>query len=76
METGLREDLRRRLNRIPGVAIPEDAIGRRPAFPLELLAPAESRRMFTETFEWVLAVIRDGQAVPATVGPSEGEPHA
>lgn len=59
-DPGLREELRRRLNDIPGVSIPPDALARRPSIALDLLAPPESRRLLMEAFGWVLATIRSG----------------
>ncbi len=59
-DPALREELRERLNHIPGVSIPPDATTRRPSILLEALAPSESRQLLTDAFEWVLATIRNG----------------
>ena len=55
----VREDLREPLNRIPGVAIPPDAIRRRPSVPLEKLVPVDSRQLLMDAFGWVLQTIRN-----------------
>lgn len=53
-----RRELQARLNRINGVAIPDDALERRPSFPLGLLAEDKGFQQFTSAFEWVLDTIR------------------
>ena len=49
-----RRELLERLNTIPGVAIPADAISRRPSFALSLLEPVASMSAFLATFEWFI----------------------
>jgi hypothetical protein len=53
-----REELRQRLNRIAGVAIPPDAIGKYPTFPLTTLKEPTAMKLFLETLDWVTAEIR------------------
>ncbi len=55
----MREELRRRLNQIEGVSLPEDSISRRPWFKVSLLASQEARRQFKETVEWAFQAARD-----------------
>jgi hypothetical protein len=47
-------ELLRRLNAIDGVSIPTDAITRRPAIPLAVLAEAERLTEFLGVFEWFI----------------------
>jgi hypothetical protein len=47
-----RRELLNRLNAIPGVQLPADAINRRPSIPLAGLADPTSLREFLEVFEW------------------------
>lgn len=47
-----------RLNAIPGVSIPPEAIGRRPSFSLSLLQNEAARQGFLDTFEWVIKEIQ------------------
>jgi len=47
----LRNTLRERLNRIPGVAIPEDKLSLRPSFKVMLLREAEAYRKFIDAFD-------------------------
>lgn len=53
-----RLELRERLNRIPGVSIPADALLRRPSFPASLLRNQQAFELFTEAFGWYLAEVR------------------
>jgi hypothetical protein len=46
------------LNSIPGVAIPDVAITKRPSIALELLLPAESMRIFLAAADWMVERIR------------------
>lgn len=66
-EIRLREELRRRLNRISGVDLPASKINLRPAFPLTCLADPVGLRLFIETLEWFQqeATRRDSAAEPA-----------
>jgi hypothetical protein len=49
-----REELRQRLNRIPGVNISVSSVNGWPTIPLSLLAPESSLVLFFEAFEWVI----------------------
>lgn len=58
-----RHELRRRLNAIPGIAIPEDGINRRPTLPLSALADEGALTSFLQTLEWALEIVkRQGMA--------------
>jgi hypothetical protein len=50
----MRRELRRRLNSIPGVSIPDDRIDRYPSFELARLADVDARRTFTEAMDWAI----------------------
>jgi len=54
----LRKELLSRLNSIPGVKLPEDAITKRPSIPLERLAKENAMNIFKETYEWVIDRLR------------------
>lgn len=54
----LRKELLDRLNAIPGISIPEDALGRRPSFPLKALVPKEARTMFLAVLDWVVNEVK------------------
>jgi hypothetical protein len=51
-------ELLRRLNEIPGVQIPKDAIERRPNLPLGLFATQETLATLLAAFEWFLSEAR------------------
>jgi len=46
--------LLRRLNEIPGVAIPADSISKRPSFPLSVLKDETALKQFLETLDWFM----------------------
>lgn len=48
----LRREFRDRLNKIPGVELPEAKLELRPGFPLDVLAGASARGIFVEALEW------------------------
>jgi hypothetical protein len=48
----LRREFRDRLNKIPGVELPEAKLELRPGFPLEVLADESARGIFVEALEW------------------------
>jgi alkylated DNA nucleotide flippase Atl1 len=48
----MRQELRERLNKIPGVDLPFAKIELRPAFPLQLLADLSARDIFIDTLRW------------------------
>jgi hypothetical protein len=52
------QDFCARLNRIQGVQLPEDSVGRYPSFQLSLLAEEAARRLFFEALNWVRHEIR------------------
>lgn len=69
-ELALRMELRDRMNRISGVDLPEDGLGRRPSFPLEVLYDPDNLALFKEAVEWGLAqVSRDAPSVRDSIGP-------
>lgn len=53
-----RLELRDRLNAIPGVRIPADALLRRPSFPASLLRDPKALDQFLSTFDWYLQEVR------------------
>jgi hypothetical protein len=53
-DEALREELRFRLNQIPGIALPEGSLTRRPSFPVEALRPEASMVTFLDTMHWFL----------------------
>ena len=58
-DVALRREFVRRLNEIPGVSIPEDAITRRPRFPLSVLAAdPEALEAFKATLVWFCETAR------------------
>jgi hypothetical protein len=48
----MREELRERLNKIPGVDLPASKIELRPAFPLTVLADTAARELFIDVLGW------------------------
>lgn len=54
-----RREFLERINRIPGVSVPVDAIARRPSFPVTLLQSDEARHAFFEAMEWAISVAWD-----------------
>jgi hypothetical protein len=55
-----RREFLERINRIPGVSVPGDAIARRPSFPIRLLETDEARQAFFDVMQWAIAVAREG----------------
>lgn len=60
---GFEEDERRmefirRINEIPGVTVPTDAIARRPSFQMSVLSSDESVSRFLAVMEWAIAEVR------------------
>ncbi len=53
-----RLELRRRLNDIPGVSIPEDGIAKYPSIPLSVLADESALERFLKVFDWVVQEIK------------------
>jgi hypothetical protein len=53
-----RLELLRRLNEIPGVALPEDSITRRPGIPLSALQDEPVLEQFLTVLEWVVGEIK------------------
>lgn len=47
-----------RFNKIPGIAIPADAINRRPTFPLTVLTEAEAMKEFLAILDWYIAEVK------------------
>ena len=57
VDEGMRLELRQRLNAIPRISIPADAIARRPSFRLDALADEGAVDRVLAVFDWVLAEI-------------------
>ena len=53
-----RLELLRRLNEIPGIALPEDSITRRPGIPLSTLQDEPILEQFLTVLEWVVREIK------------------
>jgi hypothetical protein len=53
-----RQELRGRLNAIPGVEIPADAIARRPTVPLSALTDPAALRSFLGVWDWYVAEVK------------------
>jgi trans-aconitate methyltransferase len=53
-----RRQLWQRLNEIPGVDLPEDAIARRPTIPLAVFTEEERLDQLLQVFEWVIEEIK------------------
>jgi hypothetical protein len=51
-DEGKRRELLRRLNEIPGIDLPDDAITRRPSISLSILAKPQVLGKFLETLDW------------------------
>lgn len=70
-----RREFLERINRIPGVSVPLDAIGRRPSFPMRLLATDEALRAFLDAMVWAVSIARAAataaQADPAAAPPDD-----
>ena len=49
-----RRELMQRLNAIPRISIPENALRRRPSFPLKALIPSSSLQMYIDVLNWIL----------------------
>jgi len=58
-EESKRRELLDRLNKIPEVSIPVDAISRRPSIPLYIFKDEKTLDQFFETLEWVIKEIRE-----------------
>lgn len=54
----MRKDLIQRLNSIPGISIPENAVDRRPSFDLAALQEEEPRKRFLEAMQWAIDLAR------------------
>ena len=62
-DEGRRMEMLHRLNGIPGVAIPESAVSRRPNILLTVLARDDNAERFLSIFDWFLNEIRAGGAM-------------
>jgi hypothetical protein len=58
----LRRDFLDQLRKIEGVEFPNDAIERRPRFPLALLEPENSFKAFTDAIEWFASTVTTRRA--------------
>jgi hypothetical protein len=54
-----RKELLDRLNSIPGVSLPQDAITRRPTIPLSTFGDEAALRQLLETYDWVIEEIKE-----------------
>lgn len=53
-----REELRQRLNSIPGIALTPESIAFRPPVPLTVLRDDDALNLFLAVFEWVITTLR------------------
>ena len=51
-DPGLREELRQRLSKVPGVVLPEAKLELRPGFELSVLSDPTAREVFLEHLTW------------------------
>lgn len=56
----LRRELLARLNRIPGVSLPESRLAARPSIRLEMLLDGGSRQIFFEAMDWFRLILPGG----------------
>lgn len=61
-EVELREQLRIKLNALPGVAIPDGKIALRPSFPMAVLADDDALDLFCSILEWFRTKVRESIA--------------
>jgi hypothetical protein len=62
-----REELRTRLNAIPGITIPADGIEKRPNVPLQALAGPGALEEFLEVLGWVVGEVQGSKLTKATL---------
>ena len=53
-DASLRNEMRRRLNTVEGITLPESKLGLRPSFPLDVLADAERRGAVLDVLRWFI----------------------
>jgi hypothetical protein len=75
-EESARRELLHRLNSLDGIAIPDDAIARRPSIRLITLAPAHVLDGFLGTLDWAVSRIRESRSddVPRQLGEAVAAP--
>jgi hypothetical protein len=61
-----RAEILHRLNEIPGVAIPESALNKRPSIPMSVLAREGNVKRFLAVFGWYLDEVRAAESAPST----------
>ena len=54
-----RRDFLTRLNAIPGISIPEEALDKRPAVSMSVLVPSDARNQFISVLNWFLDEVRE-----------------
>lgn len=54
-EPELRDELRNRLGEARGVDLPVDKLGKRPSFPVDVLADLTARERIVEALEWFMS---------------------
>lgn len=67
-DEALREELRHRLNEVPGISLPEMAISKRPTVPLLPVAEAGAADQLLAVFDWFATTLRTGIAGPGSSG--------
>lgn len=63
-DPALREELRAKLNAIPGVELPPIAEAKRPSVEMAVLSQAEALRLFTDAMDWAFAQANGSSIVP------------
>lgn len=63
----LRAEFRRRLNEVPGIALAEGAISKRPTIPLGPIAEAGGADRLLAALDWFAATLRAGTARPTSL---------
>jgi hypothetical protein len=50
------DELLKKMNEIPGLSFGREALGKKPAFPLQLLAPPDALQKFKAAVEWMIGM--------------------
>jgi hypothetical protein len=67
-----RREYLERINRIPGVSVPMDAIARRPSFWISTLQSEEALQAFFSVIQWAISIAREAaDTAPDTLGTDE-----
>lgn len=61
-DPNLRDELRTRLNAVPGIDLAADRIDKRPSFPIEVLVPEGSRAVVVDALRWFVDAVAGSSA--------------